>query len=216
MYLWTCNDRRNKPLPAPCTERDCIKMLPLIHRTKEYCSLSRISSKRTYCQTLDETHKHISSSLFDFIFFHELSLVSYTTLSILETNSLFRPRLPQTRSTHRIPTYIILASMVPRIPLLMRLRRTYSAMCVVAGLVQLACCRVDTAALGLGDGAVVGAACAVFDGRAGEFGSYGFVDAGVGCWDMLVVDREVGICMRMGTGEGEMDAVGELRGKTYW
>jgi hypothetical protein len=99
---------------------------------------------------------------------------------------LLSPRLPQTRALAHIPPNIILTPLIPRIPLLMRLRRAHTTLGKIARLVHLPCSRIDAAALALGNGAVVAGARAVFDRRAGELGRYGFVDAGVGSCGELV------------------------------
>lgn len=130
--------------------------------------------------SIDSQRKPFIPLIQCFITIHLISL-SPPNLSP-SVNLLLRPRRPQTRPTHHIPTHIILPPLIPRIPLLMLLRCADAPMRVVACLVQLPCCGVDAAALGLGDGAVVGGAGAIFEGGAGEFGGYGFVDAGVRCW----------------------------------
>jgi hypothetical protein len=72
--------------------------------------------------------------------------------------------------------------MVPRVPLLMRLWRSNTALSIVTCLVQVAGGRVDGAALALGDCAVVAGSGAVFDCAARELGGYRLVDATVDNW----------------------------------
>jgi hypothetical protein len=100
---------------------------------------------------------------------------------------LFRTTLPLCRTINRVSSDIVITSMVLRVSLLVCLRRTNTSVRVLASLVQIACSWVNAATLGFGNGAVVAGAGAVFDRGAGEFGGYGFVDAGcVGAWVMSI------------------------------
>lgn len=69
--------------------------------------------------------------------------------------------------------------MVLRIRRVPRLRRAHASPRKIPSFELLARRGVHASAFAVGNGAVVGRAGAVFDGRAGELGGYAFVDAGI-------------------------------------